>query len=135
MSDALKHILGNWSIVAATITALGLLVAVVKYKIPDLAKKVAAMELSNKDQPSRADLTITLEGFKNQCHLNQAVCQKAVNMQMAAARKDIDIKLDALTQLVNLQAIVIARVDERIAALYRNHDHTFVPPGNVLIDE
>ena len=48
MDNVVKHVLGNWSVVAATITALGLLVAVVRYKIPELAKKVAEMEVANK---------------------------------------------------------------------------------------
>lgn len=136
MDNVVKHVLGNWSVVAATITALGLLVAVVRYKIPELAKKVAEMEVANKSQPNKEDIAIDMaklvKEFQAHCKANQATCQRSVNIELVRVQREIDKKLDTIAAITNAQAVVIARVDERIGALYRNHDHSFIPPESVL---
>lgn len=130
MSHLTGHITGNWPIVAASLAAAGLIIATVRYRIPELSKKVAAME--KVQHPSDKDLEMAIDSFRTVCKFNQVSCQKGVNMEINKVRKELDQKLSALVDLVNKQAIIIARVDERVAVLHEKYDHGFKLPQRVV---
>ncbi len=117
----ISHITGNWSVIAAIVGGLGLIIAVVRYKIPELTKKVEAMERT--EYPTKQDLEVAIESFRTVCKFNQVTCQKGVNCQINKVREDLDGKLSQLYVLINKQAIIIARVDERVASMHKRHDH------------
>lgn len=133
MSTPITHVTGNWSVVAAVIGALGLLVAVVRYRIPELQKKVEAMEKTK--HPTKHDLEVAFESFRTVCKFNQASCQKGVHCELDKVRRDLDDKLSSLYDLINKQAIIIARVDERVATLHEKHDPAFKLPQRVVNDQ
>ena len=130
MGNPATHVLGNWPVVVAAVTGLGVLVAVIRYKIPELVKKVDAME--NADYPSTKDLETSLSNFQQICKFNQVTCQKGIHCEINKVKMDIDKKLSDLYDLVHKQAVLMARVDERVAALHVNHDHAFKPPKAVI---
>ena len=84
--------------------------------------------------PTTSELEKTINSFQVVCKFNQASCQKQTACQMNTMKSEFTKQLGDLINLVNKQALVIARVDERVAALYRNHDHNFVPPKEAVSD-
>jgi hypothetical protein len=120
MSTPVSHVLGNWPIVVAAVSGFGLLVAVVRYKIPELVKKIDKMEKA--DYPSTLDLSKALENFQVVCKFNQVTCQKGIHCEIDKVKADIDGKLAALYDLVHAQAVLMARVDERVAALHSSYE-------------
>lgn len=82
--------------------------------------------------PSDKDLEMAIDSFRTVCKFNQVSCQKGVNMEINKVRKELDQKLSALVDLVNKQAIIIARVDERVAVLHEKYDHGFKLPQRVV---
>lgn len=130
MSAPVTHVLGNWPVVVAAVTGFGLLVAVVRYKIPELVKKIDEMEKG--DFPSNTDLKQAFENFRTICKFNQVSCQKGIHCELDKVKTDIDAKLGALYELVHAQAVLMARVDERVAALHGNNDPAFQPPKAVI---
>lgn len=120
------HFWENWPVILAVCSGLALAIAAVRYRIPDLARRVDKMEAGK--YPTAIELERTITSFQTVCKFNQATCQKQTACQMHNMKSEFTKQLNDLIDLVNKQALVIARVDERIAALYRNHDHNFVPP-------
>lgn len=130
---------------------------VIRYRIPDLARKVKALETenpTNKDMahvaetvkdlakkieeledlcPSMKDLDTVVDSFRTVCKFNQVTCQKGNAVQMGKVKQDLEGKLAGLYTLVNNQAILMARVDERVAAILLNHNnvnHNDQPAAN-----
>ena len=130
MSDPISHITGNWPIVAAGISGLALLIGAVRYKIPELCRKVAAMEKIK--HPSTKDIEVAIDSMRTVCKFNQVSCQKGVECELNRVRADLDEKLSSLYDLVNKQAIIIARVDERVANIHERHNPAFQLPQRVV---
>jgi hypothetical protein len=87
----------------------------VRYKIPDLARRVEAMETKN---PTKHDINTAVESFRTVCNFNQANCQKSTAAQIEKVRRVLDKKLSDLFELINKQAVIIEMVDERVDALH-----------------
>lgn len=132
MSTPISHLAGNWPIVAAAASLMILVIGAIRYKIPELTKKVEAMEKTN--HPTSKDLDKAFDSFRTACKFSQVTCQKGVNVELDKVRRDLDKKLSALYDLVNKQAIIIARVDERVATLHEKHDRALKLPYSVVND-
>jgi hypothetical protein len=132
MSDPISHITGNWPIVAAGISGLALIIGAVRYKIPELTRKVAAMEKVK--HPSAKDIETAIDSMRTVCKFNQVSCQKGVECELNRVRADLDDKLSGLYDLVNKQAIIIARVDERVATIHDKQDRAFQLPQRMVND-
>ena len=132
MATPLSQFWENWPTVLAVCSGLALAIAAVRYRIPDLARRIAIMEAGK--YPTTSELEKTINSFQVVCKFNQASCQKQTACQMNTMKSEFTKQLGDLINLVNKQALVIARVDERVAALYRNHDHNFVPPKESVSD-
>ena len=134
-----QHLLKYWPVFLTTVGGLALAIAAIRYRIPDLVKRIEMIENlkrpSTQDHeelvrrveivesesarhPSTKDLEKTISNFQTICKFNQVTCQKGTEKAIHKVRQDIDDKLSALYELFNKQAVVIARVDERIAALH-----------------
>lgn len=119
------YLLGNWPVIVAIASGLGLLIAAVRYKIPDLARRLESVESAK--HPSESDLNMAVGNFQTVCKFNQVSCQKATACQINKVNDDMKEKLADLYELIHAQAIIIARVDERVAAMHRNQKLTCVP--------
>lgn len=117
MSDPSAHVLSWWPILVAGATGVVATAIAVRYKIPELVKKVETMETKN---PSKDDLKKTVENIHTVCKFNQVSCQKALDSKISKVKDDLDNKLSELYELVNTQAILMARVDERVQAMHEN---------------
>ena len=133
MSAPTAHILGNWSVVVAAVGGLALLIAAVRYRIPDLARRLEKMEKTK--HPSETDLETAVTSFQTVCKFNQVSCQKTTACQINQVRNEFTKQLSGLVELVNKQAVIIARVDERVAAIHRNHDAASLPAPRVVKNE
>ena len=115
MAATSAQILGWWPAAVGCVGCIAAVIVAVRYKIPDLARRVEAMETKN---PTKHDLNTVVDSFRTVCKFNQATCQKSNAAQIEKVRRELDQKLSDLYDLINKQAVIIARVDERVAALH-----------------
>jgi len=115
MAATSAQILGWWPAAVGCVGCITAVIVAVRYKIPDLARRVEAMETKN---PTKHDLNTVVDSFRTVCKFNQATCQKSNAAQIEKVRRELDHKLSDLYDLINKQAVIIARVDERVAALH-----------------
>jgi hypothetical protein len=114
------QILGWWPMLVAICSGIMATAIVIRYKLPELTKKVEAMTKENAKRPSKKDLEITLDSFHSICKFNQVSCQKELDLKMIKIKQDVEEKLGELWELINQQAILMARVDERVAIMHNN---------------
>ncbi len=115
------HLISNWPIYAAMMAGLALAIAAVRYKLPELARRISVME--DAKHPTKDEMTLSLDGFQVTCKLNQVSCQKATAGQISAVKTDLNEKFTKLVDMIHKQAITIARIDERIGTMHRNDGH------------
>ena len=115
---------------------LALAVASVRYRIPDLVRRVEKLEaeqspsredmeriggrieiLENQARPTQEDLERAIAAFQTVCKFNQISCQKMNSVELVKLRKEIEVRISGLYDLINKQAVLLGRVDERVAAL------------------
>jgi len=109
------QILGWWPIAVACVSGITAALVAIRYKIPELARKVEAMETKN---PTKSELEMVVDSLHTVCKFNQATCQKSNAAQIAQVRSELHQKLSDLYDLVNKQAVLMARVDERVAVIF-----------------
>ena len=132
-------LLDYWPVGVTAIGGLALAVASVRYRIPDLARRVEKLEaeqnpsredmdriggrletLENQARPTQEDLERAIAAFQTVCKFNQVSCQKMNSVELVKLRKELDVRISGLYDLINKQAVLLGRVDERVAAL-SNH--------------
>ena len=133
-----QHIIKYWPVIVAVIGGLALAIASLRYRLPELVKRVETMEgmraptsldhnelvkrielveIESNKRPTGKDIDRAVASFNTICKFNQVSCQKCTEAAISQVRLDIDSKLSSLYELINQQAVVIARTDERVAIL------------------
>lgn len=120
MSATASHFLGWWPMLIAAFGGLFATVIAIRYKLPELTKRVDAVEKGTAKNPSKKDLETSMESFHAICRFNRVSCQKALDAQVFQVKQDLESKLAELYELMNQQAILMARVDERVAYMHNN---------------
>ena len=109
-----QHLLKYWPVFLTTIAGLALAIAAIRYRIPDLVKRVEMienlkrpsiqdheelvrrveiMESESAKHPSNKDLEKAVTSFSTICKFNQGTCQKSTEQAIHQVRRDIDDKL------------------------------------------
>ena len=129
-------LLDYWPAGVTAVGGLALAVASVRYRIPDLVRRVEKLEaeqnpsredmnriggrleiLENQARPTTEDLERAIAAFQTVCKFNQFSCQKMNSVELVKLRKEIEVRISGLYDLINKQAVLLGRVDERVAAL------------------
>ena len=122
MNPILVH-LKPWAPAIGTVLGfLFALVIAVRYKLPDLTKRVEAMEKSDKQKTTSKDITQALDGFKTICQFNQATCKIENEHKWNQIRNEIDNKLSALYEKLNDLATSNAELVAKVEILLKDRD-------------
>ena len=114
MEQALTYIKSLWPIfIAASGFIVALLIAV-HYKIPDLTRRIEALE---KKGAKVTDIDTAIDGFSTVCKFNQMSCQKEIAQQWAKNLVEFDKKVGALYERLNLIAVDNAKLVARVEVL------------------
>lgn len=113
------QILGWWPIAVACVSGFTAALVAIRYKIPELARKVEAMETKN---PTKSELEMVVDSFHTVCKFNQASCQKSNAVNTLSLKKEMDEKLSDIYDIINEQKVMTARIDERVEILLGRHN-------------
>lgn len=133
-----------WPIVVSIVLVVAAMITTYKYRIPEIVRRLEKLEsrvrpssddfdqivgrvygLEKEEHPTNRDLDRIVANFQTVCKFNQVSCQKMNTAELAKLRKEMDTilrkeiatKFSSLTDLLHAQAVLLARLDERIAHL------------------
>jgi hypothetical protein len=95
-----------------------------RYKIPDLTRRVGKIERAGADVQ---DLDRAIDSFHTVCRFNQVSCQKEIEHRQAKLIAALDVKLAKMYERVNALAISNAALEAQVKLLVKNgngnHNH------------
>lgn len=103
-----------WPILAAAFGISIAVVVAVRYKLPDLTKRIEVLE--NRGVKS-TDLSTAIDGFRTVCRFNQVSCQKEIESKWGLLQKEVDEKLGLIHEKMNAIAVTNAQLIAKIDIL------------------
>ena len=122
MEQVFTHLKPFWPAIGATTGFVLALIIGIRYKIPDLTRRMEALEALERKRPKNSDLDHAIDGFHTVCRFNQVTCQKEIEHKTAGLGRDLDKKLAVMHEKVNGLAISNADVGAKIELLLNGHD-------------
>jgi len=144
MSTLFEHAKESWPTLSAVIAALVALIVAIRYKIPDLTRRIivieskpsrdtdidnsmnsiddlrSRMEAVENKSASGVDLNRAIDGLQTICKFNQATCQKEAAIALAKRNKENDNKLGAIYEKLNQLSIQVAGLEKQIDFLVQD---------------
>lgn len=90
------------------------IVAAVRYKLPDLTRRIEILE---KKGAKSADLNTAIDGFRTVCQFNQVSCQKEMQHKWGLLQKEVDQKLGLIHKEMNAIAVTNAQLITKLDVL------------------
>jgi hypothetical protein len=109
-----------WPIVVAVFGIYIAIVIAVRYKLPDLTRRIEALE---KKGAKSTDLTTAIDGFRTVCKFNQVSCQKEMQHKWGLLQKEVDEKLGLIHEKMNAIAITNAKVITKLDILLKDRQN------------
>ena len=110
----MTYIKSLWPVFIAASGFLVVLLIAVHYKIPDLTRRIEALE---KKGAKVTDIDSAIDGFQTVCKFNQMSCQKEIAQQWAENLVEFDKKVGALYDKLNKIAVSNAELVARVEVL------------------
>jgi len=114
MTLVLTHIKLYWPIFTSATGLLIAILVVVRYKLPDLTRRIEAVE---KKGANSTDLDRAIDGFQTVCKFNQVSCQKENQHAWAKLIKEYDKKLGDLYEKLNALQVANANLVAKVEIL------------------
>lgn len=94
----------------------------IRYKIPDLARRMEAIE-----EKGAKDVKLALDGFSTVCKFNQVTCQKSQDHLWMIRMKKFDAKNDALLEKLSELAVSNANLYAKVDLLLSDRNRNIKP--------
>ena len=105
------------------LTAIGgfflAIIYAVRHKIPDLSKRLAALE---KACAKSKDVTTAIDSFHTVCKFNQVSCQKQIQAETSKMLKELSSELAEIYEKLNHLAVLYADVAAKVEIIVRDRE-------------
>lgn len=111
------HFKPLWFIASGSIGFILAVVYALRYKFPDLHKRLTALEKAGEKSLVNGDLESAIDSFHTVCRFNQVSCQKENEQHMVKLMQDLDKKLETLYEKLNNIALCNAKLTAKVELL------------------
>lgn len=117
-------VIDHWPFALSLLTAISAtgvaLYVALKVKLPDFASRIDQLEATMSDAIKTAQLHTAIAKMEGNCALYREDCQNAICSKLETLRADLRVmhkEYEAARSDVQKQAVIMARVDERVKLL------------------